>query len=344
MPTTTGEWKASSGVRRFEFDYTAPNLASPQNRRFRHKLAGMDHDWVDAGTRRVAYYSQLPPGEYQFHVMVGGSDNQWHAAARVVPLHVVPRFWEQRWLRVLSSGLVVGIVGGSFAWRQRRKYRLRLERSEMRNALENERRRIAHDLHDEFGSCLTGIALQGEAATQTGNIPSPEHSEIVSMTQGIRQLIAALDEVVWATDPRNDTLANVVAFLCDYAEDFLSRTTIKSRLDVPSSPELPAQSLTAETRHNLLLAAKEALNNCVRHAEPHMVRLKIHIEAGWLLLELSDNGRGFDPSKVRAGGNGLSNIKSRLESIHGRSEIRSQTGQGTTVTLAVPLPPAGEQI
>ena len=336
-PAATGKWQVSSGVRRFEFDYTAPNLAAQPNLHFRHKLEGMDHDWVDAGDRRVAYYSQLPPGQYQFHVMVGGTDNQWHSADRVIQLHIVPRFWEQRWLQVLASGLLVVILGGGFGWSQRRKYKLRVERLQMQNAMENERRRIARDLHDEFGSRLSGIALQGEAATQAGQISATAYSEVVAMTRRVRQLIGTLDEVVWATNPENDSLANVVAYLCDYTEDFLSPTAINCRLEVLSPAELPAITLTAQTRHNLLLATKEALNNSVRHAQAQTIRLKIRIEADWLIVEIVDDGKGFDPAKTRTGGNGLLNFTKRMELIHGKFEIQSQTGQGTTIRLKIPL-------
>ncbi|MEI6196167.1 MAG: ATP-binding protein [Verrucomicrobiota bacterium] len=336
-PSATGKWQVSSGVRRFEFDYTAPNLAAQPNMHFRHKLEGMDHDWVDAGDRRIAYYSQLPRGQYQFHVMVGGADNQWNSADRVIQLHIVPRFWEQRWLQVLASVLLVVILGGSIGWSQRRKYKLRVERLQMQNATENERRRIARDLHDEFGSRLSGIALQGEAATQAGQISATAYSDVVAMTRRVRQLIGSLDEVVWATNPENDSLANVVAYLCDYTEDFLAPTTVRCRLEVPAPAELPAITLTAQTRHNLLLATKEALNNSVRHAQAQTIWLKIRIEADWLVFEIIDEGRGFDPAKTRTGGNGLVNFTKRMELIHGKVEIQSQTGRGTTIRLEIPL-------
>ncbi len=336
-PIATGKWEVPSGVRRFEFDYTAPNLASRQNMRFRYKLEGMDHDWVDASDRRVAYYSQLPPGQYQFQVMVGGSDNQWHAAGQMIQLRVVPRFWERRWLQILASGLFVAILGGGVGWSQRRKYRLRVERLQMQNAMENERRRIARDLHDDFGSRLSGIALQGEAATQAGRISADAYVDIVAMTRRVRQLLGTLDEVVWATNPDNDLLANAVAYLCDYTEDFLSPTAINCRLEIPAPSELPAIALTAQARHNLLLATKEALNNSVRHAQAHTIWLKIGLEAGWLVVEIRDDGKGFEPAKARTSGNGLLNFTTRMESIQGRAAVQSQPGQGTTVTLRLPL-------
>jgi len=162
MPTAAGGWQAPSGVRRFEFDYTAPDLTLQRNMRFRHKLDGMDHDWVDAGAQRVAYYSQLPPGQYQFHVMVGGSDNRWHAAVEVVQL--------RHRAAPLGASLVAGAgqcpvrrhsAVAAWAGASGAGYRLRLERLRMQNAMEDERRRIARDLHDEFGSSLSGIAVAG---------------------------------------------------------------------------------------------------------------------------------------------------------------------------------------
>ena len=238
---------------------------------------------------------------------------------------------------MLASALLVAVLGGSFGWSQRRKYRLRVERLQMQNVMEDERRRIARDLHDEFGSRLSGIALQGEAATQAGQISPTAYSDIVAMTRRVRGLIGTLDEVVWATNPANDSLANVVAYLSDYTEDFLSPTAIHCRLEVPATSELPAITLTAQTRHNLLLATKEALNNSIRHAGAQTTWLKIQIKSGWLVVEIADDGKGFDPTETRAGGNGLLNFTNRMELIHGTAEIQSQTGQGTTIRLKIPL-------
>jgi signal transduction histidine kinase len=342
LPSTSGKWQVSSGARRFEFDYTAPNLNSHPKPHFQHKLEGMDHDWVDSGEQRAAYYSQLPPGTYRFRVMVGGNDNKWLPADRVIQLQIVPRFWEQRWLQVLVGALLVTILVGGFSWSQRRRYRLRLERLQMQSAMEDERRRIARDLHDEFGSSLTGIALQGEATTMEGRIPPPAHAEIVSMTRRVRELIGKLDEVVWATNPANDSLSSFVLYLCDYTEQFLSPTGIKCRLESPGTSDLPVLALDAKTRHNVLLAAKEALNNVVRHSGARTVCLTIHLELKSLIIEIVDDGPGQELPKSRPGGLGLTNIRARMKLINGHAEIRSLVGKGTAVTLIIPLSQSGK--
>jgi ligand-binding sensor domain-containing protein/signal transduction histidine kinase len=331
-----GEFRAPSSARRFEFDYTAPDLALPQHLCFRYKLDGLDHDWVKAGVQNIAYYSQLKPGLYQFQVMVGGSDGEWHGANYGLQLRIIPRWWERRWIQALASALLISTLVAVLTWAQRRKLRLQMERLEMQQAVENERRRIARDLHDELGARLTATALQGELAMQDGKIPDHAKSQMNLITRRVRQLIGAVDEVVWTTDPENDSLSNVVAFLCDHVEQFLAPTGIRCRLEI--AQDLPVLSLAAQTRRNLLLAVKETLNNGVRHSAAKMIRLSIQIESGWLNIEISDDGHGFDTTHARAGGQGLSNIRRRMELIKGRVEITSQIGSGTNVVLSIPLP------
>lgn len=328
--------RVPSSVRRLEFHYTVPDLVSPHDLRFRCKLEGMDHDWVDVEARRIAYYSQLPPGDYDFRVMVGGSDGRWHGGNRAVEIRVVPRIWELRWVQISSMGALIALVAGTITWNQRRQLRLRLERLEMQQGVEKERRRIAQDLHDELGARLTGVALLGELALKVDQTPAEVREKVFSITTRIRQLIKAMDEVVWTINPRNDSLSNLVSFLSDYAERFLSGTGISCRIEVPLDvPEFP---LAAQTRHNLLLAVKEALNNAVRHAGAATIWMRIRLPDGGLEIQVQDDGHGFDPIKPDRTGDGLQNLKSRLKSIDGAAEIRSESGKGTTISLTLPLP------
>jgi signal transduction histidine kinase/streptogramin lyase len=329
------EIPAPSSIRRFEFSFASPDLSQTKDVHFRHKLEGMDENWRETSGDRVAHYSQLPPGPYKFRVMVGGSDGQWHESSQTIAFRVVPRFWEIRWVQVLASALLVGAIGASIAWNQRRKLRRRLERMELQQSLEQERRRIARDLHDELGARLTSIALQGELAMRGERIPAAAKAEIGSLAVRVRQLINATDEVIWTTDPGNDSLPNLVEFLCDYIERFLTPAGIYFRLDVPS--ELPPIPIQSQARHHFLLAVKETLNNAVRHSNAKMLMVQLKLQGNVMTLVISDNGVGFDVQHARPGGNGLVNIQNRMSSVSGRAEIISAPGKGTTTTLTMPL-------
>ncbi|HWY74336.1 MAG TPA: two-component regulator propeller domain-containing protein, partial [Verrucomicrobiae bacterium] len=334
-PPSGGEFRAPSSIRRFEFSFASPDLSQTKDLYFRHKLEGMDEDWREASSDQVAHYSQLPPGKYTFHVAVAGSDGHWHESSRLIAVRVIPQLWEIRWVQVLVSALMISAIGASVAWNQRRKLRLKLERMELQQSLEQERRRIARDLHDELGARLTSIALQGDLAMQGEEIPNAAKAQIGSLAARVRQLINATDEVIWTTDPGNDSLPNLVEFLCDYIERFLTPAGIRYRLDVPSDlPSLPVQS---QARHQFLLAVKETLNNAVRHSGAKLLMVRLAIADDALSLVISDNGKGFDVEHSRPGGNGLVNIRNRMALVGGRAEIVSMPGEGTTTTLLLPL-------
>ena len=336
LPLTTGDrMRVLSGTRRFEFNYTAPDLTSGSSLRFRYKLEGMDTKWVEAGTTRVAQYSQLPPGDYEFRVMAGCNNGQWQEAGRRIAIRVVPRAWERRWVQLLTTALLVSLAGGSVTWWLRRRMQLKLERLEMERKVETERRRIARDLHDEVGSRMTRIANLGELATMEAQTDKDIKPQLVSLTSQVRELINAMDEVVWTVNPKNDSLSNLAAFVSDYTERFLAPTGISHRLEL--DPDYPPLSIPSQSRHHLLLAVKETLNNAVRHAAPKIIRLKIHAQSGWLELVVSDDGRGFEVEKARTGGHGLANLAERMNLIGGRAEIKSEPGKGTTVILTIPL-------
>ena len=330
-----GACTISSGNRRIEFGFTALDLASPQSLRFRTLLEGMDARWVEAGGQRTARYSQLLPGEYRFRVMAGGADGQWHESVQRIRVRVVPRVWERRWVQFLGVALLMGFAGAGLVLRQRRRYRLKLHRLELEQRVEEERRRIAFDLHDEIGSRLTAVANCGELALREGQTTRDMKNQIGMITRRIRELIDVMGEIVWTVNPRNDSVSNLVAYMADYAEQFIVPAGITCRLDL--DPDYPDVLVRAQARHQLLLAVKEVLNNAVKHAAPARIRLAVHYRPGRLSVEISDDGRGFAPRDQRVGGHGLQSIQDRMEAIGGWVEIKSEAGRGTSVMLLLPL-------
>jgi signal transduction histidine kinase len=206
---------------------------------------------------------------------------------------------------------------------------------EHQRAMEQERARIAQDLHDELGSGITEISMLAARARSTTAPDETRNHYLEQAREKAREMVTALDEIVWAMNPKHDSLASLVSYFCLYADRFLGLANIAWRLE--SLPELPDPMLDSRHRHQLFLAFKEALTNVVRHAQASEVRLNIRAEQGQLRLTIADNGRGFSAG-VRTGEmDGVANMRARIEKLRGRFEITSEAGRGTTVQFYMPL-------
>jgi signal transduction histidine kinase/ligand-binding sensor domain-containing protein len=329
------------GRHRFEFQYTGLSFIAPEKMQFKYQLEGIDHEWLNAQTRRVATYNYVPPGEYTFQVIACNSDGVWNNLGARITFDVLPYFWQTLQFRILAGMMVIaassGIAWFGTRWRIRRK----LELSERQRAVEHERARIANDIHDDLGTHLTRITMLSESARAELDDPHQAEIELNQIYNTARELTRAMDEIVWAVNPKHDTLDSLVSYLEQFAQDFLATAGIRCRLDMPL--ELPEQRLTTEMRHNLFLAFKEALNNVVRHAAASEVHVRLVLKAGAFEMSVEDNGCGLEPEAAGnktgrfASGNGLRNMARRLVEIGGRCDIRSQPGQGTKVLFVVPI-------
>jgi signal transduction histidine kinase len=334
-----------AGRQRFEFRYTGLSFMAPDKVRFKYKLEGLEREWTDAGAKRFAQYSYLPPGDYRFQVIACNNDGVWNNQGAVLAFTVLPFVWQTWWFQLSSLGAGVGAVGAGAFWISRRRIRRRLELSERQSALERERARIARDIHDDLGASLTRITLLSQSVRSEVEGQPEATAEVDQIYDTARQLTRAMDEIVWAVNPKHDTLDSLVTYLGRFAQHFLVAAPIRCRLDVPLN--LPPWALTSEVRHNTFLAFKEALNNVVKHAAATEVRVSLELHPNAFVLSIVDNGRGF---KMRAGppvnatelesqrlasGNGLANMKKRMEEIGGNCEWSTSPGEGTRVKLRV---------
>ncbi len=259
-----------------------------------------------------------------------------------------PSWWTARRLLGLAGSLAgVLLLASAWIWVLRRQVEERTrqlahqiqarERVEQQRALEQERTRLARDLHDDLGGGLTEISMLGSLANDRVIAPERKADYLGQMTEKARELVSALDEIVWAVNPRYDSLASLAEYYSLYAQRFLSLASLGCRLEVAEG--LPDHSLDSKVRHSLFLAFKEALNNVVRHAEASDVRLRILVEDEELIVAITDNGRGLQPAAGTAPGkDGLANMRERLSALGGRCEIHSAPAQGTTVLFGVRLP------
>jgi signal transduction histidine kinase/streptogramin lyase len=332
------------GNKRIEFQYTALSFSAPNAVHFKYRLDGLEKDWEDAGTKRAAVYSHVPPGSYDFHVMACNGEGVWNETAATLAVAILPYFWETKWFLALNglAGLVA--VASVARYLESRTMRRRLEQAERERAIEKERSRIAKDIHDEFGASLTEITMLSEFAQEPTASPTQVQADMQKITAKARNLTQMMDEVVWAVSPQNDILEKFVTYTCSFAEEYLQAAKIACRLEVPEF--LPDITLTADVRHNLFLVVKEALNNIVKHAAASEARIQIALEPGMLILTIQDNGKGFVPEAASAGvqnvsagcqRDGLCNMRKRIESISGTMELESLPGSGTRVKLMIKL-------
>jgi signal transduction histidine kinase len=190
-------------------------------------------------------------------------------------------------------------------------------------------------MHDQLGAGLTQVGLLGELARRDAEKPERAKSHASRICELAREQAQTLDEIVWTIEPKNDLLNKLAAYIAVYAEQFFKAADIRCRLDIP--PGLPPQPLSAELRHNLFLAVKEGLNNIAKHAGASEVHIRMALGDSKLEIGIEDNGAGFVAGVNGGGGNGLSNMKQRIEEIGGTFMLDSKPAEGTRLNFQVPL-------
>jgi signal transduction histidine kinase/ligand-binding sensor domain-containing protein len=337
LRNSSTQLKFGPGVNRMEFAFTGLSLASPENVTFRYQLVGLDQDWVNAGAARVARYPRIPPGEYHFRVIACNHDGIWNDIGDSIQFTVRPHLLEATWFQVTATTTAFVLLGGGLLLGMRWRYRRKLERLQQEKALERERTRIAQDLHDDLGAGLVEINFGSELAQDPtlGAEEVREHSREIGARA--KEMVTALDEIVWAVNPKHDSVSSLATYFCQFAQHFLKATPVRCHLEVET--DLPAAPLNSEQRHSLFLAFKEALSNVVQHAGATDLHLAIGTGAGMLTITLRDNGCGFDRAapRERSSADGLGNMQRRLQQLGGQYQLTSQPGQGVTVCFKVPL-------
>ncbi len=323
------------GPTRLQFEFTAPCLTTPDRIRFRYQLSGVNSDWVDASSSRSASYTDLPRGKHTFRVLCSSPEGEWSNPAAGVTLTVRPYFWQTNAFLVL---LIAGITGGG-AWMARRytarKYRQRLDQLQQLNLVEQERLRIARDLHDELGANLTSIGLLADLGARHKLDPATIATDLEQISRAARESVIAMDAIVWALNPHKDSLDNFANYVAQFTRDFFRPTHLRTRLDLPEN--LPSQRMPTEIRHQLFLIIKELYNNIARHAEATEVRLKLACEYDCLHLHISDNGKGLPEQPEGEDQQGLESIRQRIENLAGHFQMDSQPGGGTRFVFTIPL-------
>jgi signal transduction histidine kinase len=285
---------------------------------------------MGVGDYRAANYDHLPPGDFRFDLQAVDIMGQPIEAGATLAVLVPQPFWRMLWFWCVMLLVITGVsMGGGryWVWRKMRREMLVLKSEQ---ALEQERLRIAHDIHDDLGARITQICLVSAMAQNNPTFPEKARADLERISQMSRELVSALYETVWAVNPENDHLEALGNYLCQLVNQLCERTSIRCRFHMA---ELPREiEVSSQTRHNISMAVKEAVHNAIKHARASEIAMHITMRDDLLTISVQDDGRGFDPVENCAG-NGLRNIKLRLENIGGSCSVASKLGQGTAVEL-----------
>jgi signal transduction histidine kinase len=326
-----------AGGENLEIQFTSLNLAAAGRALFRYQLEGYQTKMTLAGKDRFARYPNLPPGQYRFRVQARNEDGIWNLTGASLEVIVLPPFWKKWWFRAAVVAAVLGIIIATVHFISTQKLHRQLAGLRQQQALEKERARIARDIHDQVGASLTQLSLLGEMIQADKDSPGEAESHARQISQTARETAHELDEIVWTVNPSNDTLDGLVNYICKNAQEYLAVAGLRYRLDVPA--QLPPAAISPEARHNVFLAAKEAVTNVVRHARASEAWLRLRLAPQSFTLEIEDNGRGPGGvgEKAAESRNGLRNMRKRMEDIGGEFFIGPGQQGGTLVRLTVPL-------
>jgi len=300
----------------FNFQFAALDFTRPEANNIRYMLQGWDAGWI-AADNRSARYGNLPPGSYTLKLKVANADGIWSNEEKINIVIQAP-FWKTNWFMAAVTLLLLGvIIYITFSVSQQKaKRKLRLLENQI--AVDAERNRISADMHDEIGSGITHIALLSELIQTQQKVTPDLKKDINIIATSARKLVQTMSEIIWALNPQNDTLENLVAYIREQSYQYFESFEMQFTIDFPD--EVPAIKLSNAERRNLYLVTREALNNAMKHAEASAIQLTLECTKINCSFYVTDNGKGMNLAKIKAGSNGLINMKKRMQDIGGTIE------------------------
>jgi signal transduction histidine kinase/ligand-binding sensor domain-containing protein len=317
------------GTARVEIDYTVLNLTSPHRTRFRHRLDGFDADWVDAGARYSASYTNLAPGDYVFRVMAAGAEGTFTDPPAAWRFAIRPMFYQRWWFAIACAA--VAFAGVTTAWR----LHVRRVRKEF-GLLLGERARLSREVHDTLLQSMFGFALECDALREA--MPRSEERLRERLKNIRRQIEADMREArqsIWnLRSPRLES-GGLAAALEGFAKQAFEAAGIAFTFAVIGTPRPTAP----DVEEHLMRIGREAISNAARHSHAGAVNVTLSYEDGGVTLKVADDGQGFTPGDpaLAAEHFGLTTMKERAQSVGGTLDVETHAGRGTIVTAAMPL-------
>ena len=305
------------------FEFTAPSYINETEMNYRYRLTGSgDTSWSDPANIHSVQYASLKPGTYRFEVSMIG----WNGDPGPVdsfPFSIAAPFWQKWWFYAIIAALIFVML--YFVYRYRIRQLLKLQ--QVRNS-------IATDLHDDIGSTLTNISILSELTRKNLQEPPQANKYIQRITEEVTASGQALDDIIWSVNSKNDTLEETLVRMRRFAAELFDHTNTRCYLEL--EPDAAGKKLSMEQRRDLYLVYKESLNNIYKHATAQSVRITMSMVGNSVKLQIRDDGSGFDPEGISRG-NGLNNLRTRVEKWKGKIKIISAPGKGSDIEILMPV-------
>jgi signal transduction histidine kinase/ligand-binding sensor domain-containing protein len=317
---TLGRLEVPPSRNQIEIDLVglSPRFGEPLE--YQYRLPRVSSEWARAPERRVML-AGLAPGSYTFEARVAGASGASISPQASIAFTVLPPWYRSWWFLGLVAAALTGLAFA--AHRARLAQALRTERL---------RARIATDLHDDIGSSLSQIAILAEVARRRAGAAGPAVTEpLSSIATTSRDLVDSMSDIVWAVNPRTDSLDDLVRRMHRFAEETLGGADIALSFSAPTADG--DMRLDPDLRRELYLILKESVNNIARHSGASEAIVDLAVGRSDIRLVISDNGRGFDPA-AHTDGNGVASMRKRAALFGGIFSIESAPGRGTRVSLA----------
>jgi signal transduction histidine kinase/ligand-binding sensor domain-containing protein len=331
VPAEEGTLAFGPGRGQVTIEYAALSFRAVGRVRFRYRLEGFDDGWVDAGTRRSAYYSNLPPGSYHFVVGASNRDGVWNGRTAGFSFSIQPPFYRTGWFYALAVGVVVALAAAA--------HRVRINHMRARfAAIIGERTRIARELHDTLAQGLAGTGIQLDTAlTMLPDEPDSAREYVQMGRAMVRSTLAEVRRSIWVLRAQTSKGADGLgSTLPDSLRQLTEHSGLESRISVTGEP----RELAAEVERNLLRIAHEAVTNALRHSGAENIAIELDFAGDGVHLRVRDDGRGFDPEPwlVRRRGDhfGLMGMSERVRGLGGELRVKSRDGEGTEVGCRLP--------
>ena len=313
---------------------SALEFTKHEQNQFAYKLEGLDNAWVYTTNDKVRY-SNLSPGKYTFLLKVSNNEGIWNEEPLKIQIVIQPPYWQTWWFRLLIIIFIVTVFYSITRYYVKQKIKTKTIALEKQQALYMERLRISKDMHDDLGSGLSKISLMADMAQKKAAANIYLGNEIKHISTVSKELVDNMRDLIWILNPENTTLEQLVARIRESCADYLEHMPVNFKLDFPDV--VCEASISRETQRNIFLTTKEAIHNCIKHAQATEIRVALSLEFDKMTISIGDNGKGFDVAHVKSGGNGLRNMKHRIESIGGTFTITSSLNNSTTINMTMPF-------